>query len=110
MRKKLLLVMLGVVLLAVAGPALAQEHAGEVAAASPVLRDVFKFVAAGFAIGLAAFGGAFGQGRAVASACTSMGRNPGAAGPVRITMIIGVAFIESLVIYALLIAFIILGK
>ena len=37
-----------------------------------------------------------------------MGRNPGAAGPVRITMIVGVAFIESLVIYALLIAFVIL--
>ena len=35
---------------------------------------------------------------------------PGAAGPVRITMLLGVAFIESLVIYALVIAFMILGK
>jgi F-type H+-transporting ATPase subunit c len=110
MRKTWLFVMLGIVLLAVAGPALAQEHGATQAATSPVLRDVFKFIAAAFAIGLAAFGGAFGQGKAVAAACTSMGRNPGAAGPVRITMIVGVAFIESLVIYGLLIAFIILGK
>ena len=52
--------------------------------------------------------GAFGQATAIAAACTSIGRNPGAVGPIRITMIIGVAFIESLVIYALLIAFMIL--
>jgi len=109
MRKRLLLVMLGIVVLAIAGPVFAQEHAAE-AAASPVMRDVWKFVAAAFVLGIAAFAGAFGQGKAVAAACTSMGRNPGAAGPVRITMIIGVAFIESLVIYALLISFVILGK
>ena len=109
MRKKLLLVMLGVVVLAIAGPVFAQEHAAETAA-SPVMRDVWKFVAAALVLGVAAFAGAFGQGKAVAAACTSMGRNPGAAGPVRITMIIGVAFIESLVIYALLISFVILGK
>ena len=72
--------------------------------------DVWKFIAAAFVLGVAAFAGAFGQAKAVASACTSMGRNPGAAGPVRITMLLGVAFIESLVIYALVIAFMILGK
>ena len=106
MKKQMLVVMVGLVILAMAAPAFAQEGG----AASPVMRDVWKFVAAALVLGVAAFAGAFGQGRAVAAACTSMGRNPGAAGPVRITMIIGVAFIESLVIYALLIAFIILGK
>jgi len=93
-------------MLTIAGPAFAQEAAGT----APVARDIWKFVAAALVLGVAAFAGAFGQGKAVAAACTSMGRNPGAAGPVRITMIIGVAFIESLVIYALLISFIILGK
>ena len=109
MKKQMLLVMVGVALLAMAAPALAQEHGAE-AAASPVLRDVAKFFGAAIVLGLAAFAGAFGQARAVASACTSMGRNPGAAGPVRITMLLGLAFIESLVIYALVIAFMLLGQ
>ena len=39
----------------------------------------------------------------------AIGRNPGAVGPIRITMIIGLALIESLVIYALIIAFLILA-
>ena len=106
MKKLLLVVLVGVAMLAIAGPAFAQETGTN----APMARDIWKFVAAALVLGVAAFAGAFGQGKAVAAACTSMGRNPGAAGPVRITMIIGVAFIESLVIYALLIAFIILGK
>ncbi|HUK13329.1 MAG TPA: ATP synthase F0 subunit C [Thermoanaerobaculaceae bacterium] len=106
MKKQVLAVLVALVVVAMAAPAFAQETGG----AAPVARDIWKFVAAAIVLGVAAFAGAFGQGKAVAAACTSMGRNPGAAGPVRITMIIGVAFIESLVIYALLIAFIILGK
>jgi F-type H+-transporting ATPase subunit c len=106
MRKRMQMIAVGLVLLTVAAPALAAEEGG----AAPVMRDVWKFIAAAFVLGVAAFAGAFGQAKAVASACTSMGRNPGAAGPVRITMLLGVAFIESLVIYALVIAFMILGK
>jgi F-type H+-transporting ATPase subunit c len=106
MSKKLLLVVIGVLLVSVAMPALAQEEAG--AAAGAGTAKAAQYLAAALVLGLAAFAGAFGQARAIAAACTSMGRNPGAAGPVRITMIIGVAFIESLVIYALLIAFMIL--
>jgi F-type H+-transporting ATPase subunit c len=108
MKKRWLILAIAVVLVAVATPALAaDESAGAGASAA---RDAWKFIGAAFVLGIAAFAGAFGQGRAVASACTSMGRNPGAAGPIRITMLLGVAFIESLVIYCLVIAFIILGK
>ncbi|MGD1148389.1 MAG: ATP synthase F0 subunit C [Thermoanaerobaculaceae bacterium] len=107
MKKQILYVVIGLVLLGLAAPAFAADEAG---AAGPVLRDVWKFIAAAFVLGVAAFAGAFGQARAVASACTSMGRNPGAAGPIRITMIIGLALIESLVIYSLIISFLILGK
>jgi len=106
MRKRMQMIVVGLVLFAVAVPALAAEEGG----AAPIMRDVWKFIAAAFVLGVAAFAGAFGQAKAVASACTSMGRNPGAAGPVRITMLLGVAFIESLVIYALVIAFMILGQ
>lgn len=63
-------------------------------------------VSAAFVLGLAAFAGALGQGRAVAAACEGIARNPSAAGAIRLAMIIGLALIESLVIYALIIAFI----
>lgn len=104
MSKKLLLVVVGVLLLSLATPAFAEEAAP----ASAGMAKAVQALAVALVLGLAAFAGAFGQARAIAAACTSMGRNPGAAGPVRITMIIGVAFIESLVIYALLIAFMLL--
>jgi len=110
MRKQALLVMLALVVLAVAVPALAEGPAAPEQTSSTVIKNMWQFIAAAFVLGVAAFGGALGQSKAIVAACTSMGRNPGAAGPVRITMIVGVAFIESLVIYALLIAFIILGK
>lgn len=111
MKSRALLVVVAVVLVSLVLPTLAaaQEHAAGTAPA-PYQRDVGKFLGAALVLGLAAFAGAFGQARAIAAACTSMGRNPGAAGPVRITMIIGVAFIESLVIYALVIAIILLGQ
>lgn len=65
---------------------------------------------AGLGLGLAAAGGGVGQGLAVASALESIGRNPNAVTRIQPQMIIGLAFIESLVIYALVIAFILSGK
>lgn len=61
---------------------------------------------AALAIGLAAFGGALGQGRAATAALEGIARNPTASGKILVPMIIGLALIESLVIYALLIAFV----
>ncbi len=94
-----------VALVAVASPVLAQDTHE---AAKPA-KDIFQYIGAAFAIGIAAFAGAFGQAKGLAAACEAIGRNPGASGPIRITMIIGLALIESLVIYALIIAFMILG-
>ena len=68
------------------------------------------FMAAGLAIGIAALGGALAQGRAAAAALDGIARNPGASGKLFVPMILGLALIESLVIYALLIAFQIIGK
>ncbi len=67
-------------------------------------------IAAGFAIGIAAVGAGLGQGRAVASAMESIGRNPNAADRIQTPMIIGIAFMEALAIYALVIAFFLQGK
>lgn len=64
---------------------------------------------AGLAIGLAALGGGMGQGRAAAAALEGMARNPSASGKLFTPFIIGLALIESLVIYALVIAFMLQG-
>ena len=67
-------------------------------------------LAAGLCISIAALGGGLGQGRAAAAALDGITRNPGAAGQIRGPMILGLALIESLVIYSLIIAFLLLGK
>jgi F-type H+-transporting ATPase subunit c len=67
-------------------------------------------LAAGLGIGLAALGGSLGQGRAAGAALEGIARNPGAAGQIRGPMILGLALIESLVIYALIIALLLVLK
>lgn len=67
-------------------------------------------LAAGFGIAIAAFGGAIGQSKAAAAALEGIARNPGTAGKVQTPMIIALALIESLVIYALVIAFLLQAK
>ena len=67
-------------------------------------------MAAGFAIAIAALGGTLGQGRAVTAALESIGRNPGAAPRIQTPMILGLALIESLVLFAFAIAFLLYSK
>lgn len=67
-------------------------------------------LAAGFAIGLAVLGGGLGQGRAVAAALEGISRNPGAAPRIQTPMILGLALIESLVLFAFAVAFLLQGK
>lgn len=105
MRKILFLSLVFTLLLAL--PVLAAEEPTEAPASGGVLWGV---IGAAFAIGVVGWGGAIGQGKAISSACEGMARNPGAAGPIRITLLLGLAFIESIVIYALLIAIISVGK
>jgi len=57
-------------------------------------------------LGLAALGSALGLGKAVGAAMEATGRQPEASGNIRISMIIGAAFIEALTIYALISPFI----
>ncbi|MBI3926287.1 MAG: ATP synthase F0 subunit C [Armatimonadetes bacterium] len=68
------------------------------------------WLGAGLAIGLGAIGPGIGLGTAVSKAMEAIGRNPEAAGTVRNVMILGLAFIEAVAIYALVIAFILSGK
>ncbi len=70
----------------------------------------FIALAAGLCIALAAIGAAYGQGKAVAAAMESIGRNPNCADKIQTPMIIGLALMEALAIYALVIAFFLQGK
>jgi F-type H+-transporting ATPase subunit c len=67
-------------------------------------------IGAGIAIGLGALGGGLGQGRAAAAALEGISRNPGAAGRIQTPMILGLALIESLVLFSWIIAFFLQGK
>jgi F-type H+-transporting ATPase subunit c len=99
-----LLVALGIML--VAGIAFAAEEAG-----SNVF-DMKKWIglACGLGIAIAAFGGALGQGRTASAALDGIARNPGASGKIFTPMILGLALIESLVIYSLIISILLMGK
>lgn len=87
---------------------IAQEHAA--AATGGGGSNSWYAASAAFAIAIAAAFGALGQSRAAVAALEGIGRNPGAAGKVQTPMIISLALIESLVIYALVIAFLLQGK
>ena len=68
----------------------------------------FTVLAAGLAIGLGAIGSGIGMGTAIGGACEGTSRNPEAGGKILTTMIIGLAMIESLTIYALVVALILM--
>lgn len=105
MNKKVLL-LLAVFLVLLASPLFAQQAAG----GKGDLAVLGLALGAGIAIGVAAVGGGLGQGRAVSAALEGIARNPSASDKIFTPMIIGLALIESLVIYGLVIAFILQGK
>ncbi len=94
--------LVGLVTLALPALALAQEH-GEAEGAG-FLKEFGLAIGAGLGLGLAAFGGGMGQGRTAAAALEGIARNPGASDKMFVPMIIGLALIESLVIYTFLIS------
>jgi F-type H+-transporting ATPase subunit c len=92
-------------------PAVAAASEGAAAGGGEGFMKYFAIaIGAGLAIGLSAIGGGLGQGKAVASALEGIARNPGAAGKIVTPMIIGLAMIESLVIYGLVVALILVFK
>jgi F-type H+-transporting ATPase subunit c len=88
-----------------ATPALAAEDVGPAGAAAGLIA-----LGAGIGMGLAAFGVGLGQGRATAAAMESIGRNPNSADRLFTPFILGLALMEALALYTLVIAFILQGK
>ena len=67
-------------------------------------------LAMALAIGLSAIGSGIGQGIATANATEAMARQPEMAGGIRTTLVLGLAFMETLTIYGLLISLMLYAK
>ena len=67
-----------------------------------------KAIAAGIAVGLAAAAGAIGMGMAIAKSVEGISRQPEAEGKIRTTLMLGLVFIETAVIYALIVAILVI--
>ena len=70
--------------------------------------DATKSLAMAIAAGIGVIGPAIGIGLLVSKALEAIGRNPEAAGKVQPMMILGIAFVEALGIFALVVAFVIM--
>ena len=99
--KKLSTVLLVVLAATVLAPA-AFAQAGD--AAHPAAGGMT--ITAGFAMAIAAGACGIGQSRIASAACEGMGRNPGAADAIRLAMILGLVFIETLALFTLLVVFV----
>src|SRR5262245_19536990 len=108
MLKLRLIIMSALMVLLTVGLAMAQAP-GPTGAPSAGGSQTWFFPAMGsFAVGIAAIGGALGDGRAIAAACEGTGRKPGAGGRIFTTLIRALALIETLVLFTLLA--VVLGK
>ena len=105
-----------IVALSLSLPVLAAGNAGSepaAAAAAAEERDEasvtgMKSIAAGLAIGLAACGGGIGMGLAAAKSAEGISRQPEAEGKIRTSLMLGLVFIETAIIYALLVVILII--
>tara|TARA_R110002096_G_scaffold299503_6_gene494171 strand:- start:71283 stop:71630 length:348 start_codon:yes stop_codon:yes gene_type:complete len=107
--KFLLMMTAGLIVMGFSSAAFAQDSNAMLEAAR-ISNGGWIAMACGLTIGLAALGGALGQGKTAAAALEGIARNPASADRIFTPMILGLALIESLVIYALIIAFLLQGK
>ncbi len=108
MRKFLASIFGGLPTLLITTLAFAQEHAA--GATESAGGGTYVAIGAGFAMGIAVLGGALAQGKAASAALEGIARNPGAAGKVQTPMLLGLVFIETLVLFTFAICLFILGK
>ena len=104
------LMLLGILLGFTYGIACAASEAAPAATGLDSSVKAMAALAAGLGLGIAAAGAGIGQGKGLAAALEGIARNPGASGKVLTPMLIGLAMIESLVIYSLVISFLLIGK
>lgn len=98
-------ILTSILVLALSTAAFASEGG---AAAGGAVNIALVCIAAALAVGIPAFGCGIGMGTGIGGACSGIARNPEASGKITVTMIIGLALIESLTIYGLVISLILL--
>lgn len=98
------------IIVALASTLVASSAFAQDAAAAAASSHGWIALSAGLAIGIAALGGAIGQAMTASSALDGISRNPAAQSKIFTPMIIGLALIESLVIYAFVIAYFLQAK
>ena len=116
MKKSLIYTVIAMVLVIVSAPfVFAAKEVAQAATTAAGTIDYTKaivigcaLIAAGIAIGVGAVGAGLGLGQATSGASNAVGRNPEAQGKVMLTMMVGMAMTESVAIYALVIALVIL--
>lgn len=103
---------MSVVVLMLSNVAFAEEAVTAVATTATAANSssIYFAMASSFAIALAALGGALGQGRVASAAMEGIGRNPNAKDKMQTPMILGLVFIETVVLFAFVIAFVIYNK
>ncbi len=72
--------------------------------------EALAFLGVALAIGMAALGSALAQGKATAGAMEGIARQPEAAGDIRTTLLIALAFIEALTLFAFVISILLWTK
>ena len=103
-RKLILAILLGLLLLFLASPALAQGEAG----AATQEKGQWLLISSGFAMAIAAAGCGYAQSRALVGACDGVARNPGATDTIRIFIFLGLAFIEFLALLTFVVVILLL--
>jgi len=99
MRKIMMLLFVMMMFCILAVPAFAQTGTGGGSTTNWIA------ITSGFAIAIAAGLAAQAQGRTASAACEALGRNPAARAGIQVALILGLAFIESLALFTLLIIF-----
>ena len=98
MRKALTVMFVAIALFMIASPASADGGG--------MSDKAVGFIAATFAMAIASAICGLAQAKATAAACEGMARNPGASDAIRFALILGLALIESLALYTLVIVFV----
>ncbi len=106
MRKKLSLILLLMVVFLIAAPAYAQGTPATPAGSDAGRVAMWVAIASGFGMAIASAVCGLGQAKATAAATEALARNPAARPGIQLSLILGLAFIESLALYTLVIIFV----
>lgn len=107
MKKNIAVVLLTLAVICMLAPVAMASGAGEMSDAQLNYYSI-AVLGCGLGIGLAALGTGIGMGSGLGKACEGVARNPGVSGKIMTTLIVGLAMIESLCIYALVVVLIVL--